>query len=261
MAVHPPQRPLCALHGGAPAGGREWAARLPFPVAMGPHRLVVEWRLPDRMGRTGARVGLDLEAARIELRQDLRGLALAQAFLEALVRVAARPSPAAPADRGAAQACEFASMLVEFAWRNPAAWLWFNLLLVAHRPGCLRFDRAARGALPAAPQAPMEVRIGARRLRLRWIDGGPPGADDGASAGLAPDAGAIVDLPAGPPGSTLAVQVVRLLTQALHRSAGLGRADPMGRHRRVAIAGWIRLVRENPCLWHWLAWTLSGTSH
>jgi hypothetical protein len=212
------------------------------------------------MGQPGARIGVDLEAARIELRQDLRGLALAQAFLEGLARLGARPSPAPPADRGEAQACEFASMLVEFAWRNPAAWLWFNLLLGSHLPGRLRFDHAARGALPAAPEAPMGVRIGARRLTLRWIDDGLPGAAGGVPAGPHADSGAI-DLPAGTPGSTFAVQVVRALTRALHRSAGLDSADSMRRHRRIAIVGWIRLARENPPLWHWLAWTLSAPSH
>ncbi len=256
MAIHPPLR---AERGGILAGGRDWAARLPFPVAIGPHRLVVEWRSPDRMGQPGSRIGVDLQSARIELRQDLRGLALAQAFLEGLTRLGARPSPSPPASRGEAQACEFASMLVEFAWRNPAAWLWFNLLLGAHLPGRLRFDHAARGALPAAPEAPMAVRIGARRLTLRWIDGGLPGAG---SVSAVPDADSgAIDLPAGTPGSTLAVQVVRALTRALHRSAGLDSADSMRRHRRIAIVGWIRLARENPPLWHWLAWTLSSPSH
>jgi hypothetical protein len=255
--VHPSLR---AGSGGFQAGPRDWAARLPFPVAMGPHRLVVEWRAPDLMGQPVARIGLDLAAARIELRQDLRGLALAQAFLEVLACLGARLSLAMPADRGAAQACEFASTLIEFAHRNPAAWLWFNLLLGAHLPGRPRFDRAARAALPAAPEAPMEVRIGARRLTVQWIGGGLPPAAGGKAARHMCDPGTI-ELPAGAPGSTLAVQAVRALTRSLHEAAGLGSADSMRRHRRIAIVGWIRLARENPPLWHWLAWTLSTASH
>lgn len=75
-------RPL-RLGGAAPVLCREWAARLPFWVELGPYRLSVQLRDSSKMldGRRLACV--NIEEQRFELRPHLSGMKLAEAFVPA----------------------------------------------------------------------------------------------------------------------------------------------------------------------------------
>jgi hypothetical protein len=147
--------------------GREWAARLPFSIALGPYRLAIELREAAHMLDRRRLACVNLEAHRIELRHDLTGIRLLDAFLDCLIRLA-------HVSRGCQQGCveeaythSLATGLVEFAQRNPRAWLWFNLLLTEHLPGDLRYDRVVRRCRRPPGDDPPHLEVGDRqRLRL-----------------------------------------------------------------------------------------------
>lgn len=239
----------------APAGrSRDWAARLPFEVALGPHHLSVEWR--ERAHRIDPRrpASLNLEAGRIELQLDLDRAALAAAFFGCLVELthSRRGSRLQCTDGECAHS--LATGLVEFALRNPRAWLWLNLLLCARAPAGWHFDRAARGALATAPPPPRRIVLAGRPIGLRCTQG-----QAGADAFGAYDAQRHeVRWSAGLAGTDLAVVALQEITQAMHDRFGLGAHDSCRTCSRVQQRAWLELVHESPHAWQWLAWTMSA---
>jgi hypothetical protein len=138
---------------------RDWGARLPFLVEMGPYRLSVELRERSRMYDRRRLACVNLEDHRIEIRQDLKGLKLAEAFLACLIRLSHFSKGCQQGCVEEAYAHSLATGMVEFALRNPRAWLWFNLLLSEHLPGNVQYDRVVRGALPRAPAMPKRMLV------------------------------------------------------------------------------------------------------
>jgi hypothetical protein len=237
--------------GAAPALPREWAARLPFEVEIGPHRLVVEWRDAEHMSERHATACVDLAAGRIELSHQLSGLALAEALLRCVIRVGHGIRAACSAWAAAAPAHRLATSLVEFARRNPRAWLWFNLLLAQHLPGRPRFDRAVRGVAGPLPALPQRWIIDGQAVRLLLV---PVQALDGAD-GHRDAAQRVIRIDAALKGSDLPVVVLRELTQAMH-DAQAGRRPALPAWRSES-RGWLRIVRDNPQGWCWLAQAMS----
>jgi hypothetical protein len=221
---------------------REWAARLPFVLEFGPHRFVVEWRDAAHMGRPGAESWIDLEHGRIELAQHLEGLALAGAFLDCVLRLSQGSRSLRSAWAAAAPSHRLAAGLVEFAWRNPRAWLWLNLLLEQQVPGRPRFDRALRGRLAPLPW-PRRWIVGARSLELRLVAPGmmaDTGAQFDASRGE-------IRLESGLAGSRLAVVLLRELIRAMPEREVPGRT--LRPAWRPPSRPWLQLVRDNPRGW------------
>ncbi|MEN9420407.1 MAG: hypothetical protein RI988_4028 [Pseudomonadota bacterium] len=243
----------------APAPGqcapsaREWAARLPFELVLGPYHVAVELRPRRSMADGRRRVCLNLEAHRIELRQGLTGWALAEAFLESIVRLA-------HFSKGCQQGCieeaythSLATGLMEFAQRNPRAWLWFNLLLSQLLPGRCRHDRAVRGVLASEPPLPRRVLIAGEPVRVRVISR----AACGAAFGWYDGARREVLLCAGLAGCHLPIVALHEFTHALHHAHGLDDGAPHRHFTQAQVSGWLRFVRDNPGAWRWLAWSMS----
>jgi hypothetical protein len=225
---------------------------MPSEVVLGPYRLGVERRKRSQMLDRRQRACINLEAGRIELRQDLAGLALAEAFLFCLVRLSHYC-------RGCQQGCPeeayahaFATGMVEFALRNPRAWLWFNRLLGEHLPGRPRFDRALRGGSARAPVQPQRIVIGRRALALRCISR----TQAGSAFGWYDHQRREVQLYAGLAGVNLAVVALHEITHALHRAYGLKERDTHLNYCRAQVKGWLGIMQDCPAVWCWLLWTM-----
>lgn len=232
---------------------RDWAARLPCDVQLGPYRLGVEWRERAHLLDRRRRACIDLEGARIELRNDLSGMVLAHAFFGCVIRLAHY-------SKGCQQGCveeaythSFATGLVEFAQRNPRAWLWFNLLLSQHLPGRPRFDQSVRGVLRAPPQLPESIVIAGRTVALRCISR----HETGNAFGWYDRQRREVQLYSGLCGTNLPVVALHEITHAVHHAYALKRRDKHHNFNRAQVEGWLGIVRNNPDAWHWLARTIS----
>jgi hypothetical protein len=235
------------------AAGRDWAARLPFPIELGPYRLAIELRPSATMLDRRRLACVNLEAHRIELRQDLSGLRLLDALLDCLIRLC-------HVSRGCQQGCveeaythSFATGLVEFAQRNPRAWLWFNLLLSEHLPGDLRYDRVVRRCLPRAPSTPKRILVGGHPVTVRMISK----SETGSAFGWYDPARREVQLYNGLHGRNLPVVAVHEITHAVHDVFGLKARDKHQNYLRAQRQGWLGIMQHNPSAWRWLAWTMS----
>ena len=235
------------------AAGRDWAARLPFPVELGPYRLAIELRPSATMLDRRRLACVNLEEHRIELRQDLSGLRLVDALLDCLIRLC-------HASRGCQQGCveeaythSFATGLVEFAQRNPRAWLWFNLLLSEHLPGDLRYDRVVRRCLPRAPSIPKRILVGGHPVTVRMISK----SETGSAFGWYDQGRREVQLYNGLYGRNLPVVAVHEITHAVHDVYGLKVRDTHQNFLRAQRRGWLGIMQHNPSAWRWLAWTMS----
>ena len=218
-------------------------ARLPFPVSLGPWKFAVVWPAGGSARGRRSACFVDADAGCIALEPGLTGLALAQAFLEAVVRIGECARGRGAAD-GVRQARRFAATLVEFALRNPRAWLWFNLLLARHLPGAPPFDRLLR--LGVAPPRPALVQVQGQCIALRQAS--PIGFD--AQRGE-------LRLPAGPADSTLAMVAVAGLTEAMQQRRGLAAVAAPARYRSAQVEGWMALAGDDGPAWSWIAWTLA----
>ena len=144
--------------------------RLPFHVDLGPYRMGVELRDPSEMSDRRRRLAcVNIEEQRIELRSDLSGLRLVEAFFYALIRLS-------HFSKGCQQGCveeaythSFATGMVEFAQRNPKAWIWFNLRLNEHLPEDMQYDRFVSGAVLAPPPLPARIAIDGRGVPVRIL--------------------------------------------------------------------------------------------
>lgn len=228
------------------------SARLPFQVDLGPYRLDVHGLPSAAMFDRRRRVSINLEAHRIELREDLGGWALAGAFFEALVRLS-------HFSKGCQQGCveeaythSLATGLVEFAQRNPVAWLWFNLLLSAHLPGRPRHDRVAGGAVEDAPPMPRRVLVAGQPVVVRQISRGASGR----AFGWYDYGRHEVQLCAGLSGCHLPIVAAHELTHAVHHIYGLRTRDRHPRFVRAQVAGWLGIIRDNPGAWRWWVWAV-----
>ncbi|MEO5696626.1 MAG: hypothetical protein ABIQ60_05755 [Burkholderiaceae bacterium] len=237
------------------AGGRDWGARLPFQVEFGPYSLAVEFRQRSNMYDRRRLACVNLEEHRIELRQDLDGMRLIEAFLSCLIRLC-------HFSKGCQQGCveetythSFATGIVEFAVRNPHAWLWFNLLLSEHLPGRVHYDRVVRAAVARSPEMPKRVLVAGRPVTLRTLTKGQTGN----AFGWYDYDRREVQLYAGLSGANLPVVALHELTHAVHHAYGLGPRDKHRRYLRAQLDGWLGIMRDNPSAWRWLVWTIRSS--
>ena len=235
------------------ATGRDWAARLPFAVELGPYRLSIELRSSANMLDRRRLACVNLEEHRIELRQDLSGLRLLDALFDCLIRLC-------HVSRGCQQGCveeaythSFATGLVEFAQRNPRAWLWFNLLLSENLPGNLRYDRVVRRCLARAPAIPKRILVGRHPVTVRLISK----SETGSAFGWYEHGRREVQLYQGLHGRNLPVVAVHEITHAVHDVYGLKERDKHKNFLRAQRLGWLGIMQHNPSAWRWLAWTMS----
>ena len=247
-------RSTTALSASATAlGDRDWGARLPFRIELGPYHLSVEWRESSKMYDRRRLACLNLDEHRIELRQDLRGMRLVEAFLACLIRLSHFSKGCQQGCVEEAYAHSFATGLVEFALRNPRAWLWFNLLLSEHLPGRVQYDRVVRGAVAQAPAMPKRILVGGTPVTLRSISK----ARTGNAFGWYDYARREVQLYEGLTGANLPIVALHELTHAVHHAYALKPHDTHLRFQRTQLQGWLGIMRDNPGAWRWLAWVMS----
>ncbi len=232
---------------------RACAARLPFDVAIGPYDLAVEFR--DKAGMYDRRklACVNIEYGRIELRRDLRGLRLAEAFLDCVIRFIHFANGCQQGCVEEAYTHSLATGLVEFARRNPRAWLWFNLLLSEHLPGRVGYDRVVRNAIPRQPAMPKRLLVGGHPVRLTTITK----AQSGSAFGWYHFDAREAQLYVGLTGSNLAVVALHEITHAVHHVYGLGSGDRHRLFREAQLKGWLGIMRTSPAAWRWLAWVMS----
>jgi hypothetical protein len=180
-------------------------------------------------------------------------LALAKAFFGCVIRLAHY-------SKGCQQGCveeaythSFATGLVEFAQRNPRAWLWFNLLLSQHLPGRPRFDHSVRGVLASPPRLPQSIDVAGRTVALRCISRN----ETGNAFGWYDPQRREVQLYVGLRGPNLPVVALHEITHAVHHAYALKLRDSHRNFNHAQQEGWLGIVRDNPAAWHWLAWAIS----
>ena len=229
------------------------APSLPFNVALGPYCLAVEFVERNDLTDRRRRACINLELGRIELRSDLSGMRLAEAFFDCLVRLS-------HFSKGCQQGCieeaythSFATGLVEFAQRNPRAWLWFNLLLGESLKTRTRFDQVVRGVLAKPPRMPRYILVRGAPIVIRSI----PKSETGSAFGWYHFSRQEAQLYRGLTGANLAVVALHEITHSVHHVYELKQRDRHGNFRRAQVKGWLGIVKRNPAAWRWLAWVIS----
>lgn len=232
---------------------RASAERLPFKIELGPYRLDVELRDSAQMLDRRRLACVNIEEQRIELRRDLRGLRLVEAFLHALVRLS-------HFSKGCQQGCveeaythSLATGVVEFAQRNARAWVWFNLRLNEHMPADAQYDRFVCGAVAAAPRMPSSVIIAGRPVPVRALSR----AQAGNAFGWYDFERREIQLYEGLSGANVAIVALHEITHALHHAHGLRQRDHERNFVRAQVRGWLEIMVRDPNTWRWLAWTMS----
>jgi hypothetical protein len=227
---------------------------LPFHVDLGPYRMSVEMREPSEMSDRRRRLAcVNIEEQRIELRSDLSGLRLVEAFFYALIRLS-------HFSKGCQQGCveeaythSFATGMVEFAQRNPKAWIWFNLRLNEHLPEDMQYDRFVCGAVPAPPPMPNRIAIDGRGVPVRILSR----AQAGNALGWYDFERREVQLYERLSGANVAIVALHEITHALHHAHGLRVRDRERNFVRAQLKGWFQIMLRDPAAWRWLAWTMS----
>jgi hypothetical protein len=227
--------------------------RLPFKVELGPYRLAVELREPASMSDRRRLACVNIEDQRIELRANLRGLRLVEAFLQSLIRLS-------HFSKGCQQGCveeaythSFATGMVEFAQRNPRAWVWFNLLLNEHGPHDALYDRTVCGAVSAAPPMPDAVVVAGRAVPMRTLSR----AQTRNAFGWYDFDRREVQLYEGLTGANVAIVALHEITHALHHAHGVRVRDQERTFLRAQLRGWLEIMTRDPATWRWLAWSMS----
>jgi hypothetical protein len=240
------------LSGGATA----WRARLPSQVTLGPYRLRVELLERSHMHDRRKRACVNVEAERIELRDDLRGMELAEVFFECIVRLS-------HFSKGCQQGCveeaythSFATGMVEFAQRNPDAWVWFNRLLTEHLVGDVRYDKVVLGVVSRPPPMPKRILVAGQPVTIRSIGK----SECGNAFGWYHWSKREAQLYSGLTGSNLAVVALHELTHAVHHLYALKTRDRHVAYKRAQVEGWLGIMTHNPAAWRWLAWVMSFPS-
>lgn len=232
---------------------RDWDARLPLEVVLGPYRLSAEITERSAMMDGRRRTCLNLERNRIELRQDLSGLKLASAFLESLIRLC-------HFSKGCQQGCveesyahSLATGLVEFAQRNPTTWRWLNLVLSKHLPGRWTEARAAFAAPAPPPPMPKQVRLRRHTVVVRTLSR----HDCGNAFGWYDLSKREVQLCEGLADTHLSIVAFHEFTHAIHHAWKLEDHDLHDDFLLAQVTGWMQLIQTNPLAWGWLVWTVS----
>ena len=236
-----------------PSYRNAWSARPPSHVALGPYWLNVEFRERSLMYDRRKRACVNIEDARIELREDLAGLKLVEAFFECIIRLS-------HFSKGCQQGCieeaythSFATGMVEFAQRNPDAWSWFNLLLTQHLSKDVQYDRVVQGFVDQPPAMPAQVYIAGRPITLRCI----PKAKCNGAFGWYHFSRREAQLYDGLTGPNLAVVALHELTHAVHHTYDVKKRDLHRNFRHAQLKGWLGIMKSNPSVWRWLAWVMS----
>lgn len=235
---------------------RACVARLPFQVELGPYRLGVEFRDGADMADRRRLACVNLEHQRIELRHDLSGMRLIEAFLACLIRLSHFSKGCQQGCVEEAYAHGFATGLVEFAQRNPRAWLWFNLLLSEHLPGRLQYDRVVRGAVSRAPAMPKRILVAGRPVTLRRISR----LETGSAFGWYDFGRREVQLYSGLTGANLPIVAMHEITHAVHHAHSIRQRDRHRNFQRSQLRGWLGIMRDNPSAWRWLVWAIGGST-
>ncbi|HJV97381.1 MAG TPA: hypothetical protein VJ608_15165 [Albitalea sp.] len=229
---------------------------MPSHVTLGPYRLRVEMLERSRMLDRRRRACLNVQDGRLELRDDLHGMKLAEAFFECIIRLS-------HFSKGCQQGCveeaythSFATGMVEFAQRNPEAWAWFNGLLTEHHASDVRYDKVVLGSLSRPPQMPKRILVAGRTVTLRSIGR----AECGSAFGWYHLSKQEAQLYSGLTGSNLAVVALHELTHAVHHLYDLKTRDRHQAFRRAQLEGWLGIIKHNPGAWRWLAWVMSFPS-
>jgi hypothetical protein len=233
---------------------RAGTQRLPFHIDLGPYRMSVELREPREMTDRRRRFAcVNIEDQRIELRNDLSGLRLIEAFVYALIRLS-------HFSKGCQQGCveeaythSFATGLVEFAQRNPKAWIWFNLRLNEHLDDDMQYDRFVVGAVTAPPPMPVRIDIAGRDVPVRILSR----AQAGNALGWYDFDRREVQLYEGLNGANVPIVALHEITHALHHAHGLRVRDRERNFVRAQHKGWLQIMLRDPAAWRWLAWTMS----
>ena len=226
---------------------------MPSHVTLGPYRLSVEFREKSQMYDRRKLACVNLEDSRIELRQDLEGMKLAEAFLECIIRLS-------HFSKGCQEGCieeaythSFATGMVEFVQRNPRAWLWFNLLLTEHHSSNVRYDRVVDGTVSRPPEMPKRILVSGYPITIRSITK----TESGDAFGWYHFAKQVAQLYIGLTGSNLAVVALHELTHAVHHVYDIRKRDKHRNFRRAQLKGWLDIMKHNPGAWRWLAWVMS----
>src|SRR3977135_4505008 len=142
---------------------------LPSHLTLGPYQLRVEVLDRSQMLDRRKLACINLDDDRIELRADLKGMQLAKAFFECIIRLS-------HFSKGCQQGCieeaythSFATGMVEFAQRNPDAGGWSNLLLTEHLASDVRYDKVVLGVVSQPPLMPKRILIAGQPVTLRSI--------------------------------------------------------------------------------------------
>jgi hypothetical protein len=233
--------------------GAACAAWAPFHVALGPYQLAVEFRDKSQMHDKRKLACLNLEDGRIELRQDLQGMKLAEVFLDCIIRLS-------HFSKGCQQGCveeaythSFATGMVEFAQRNPMAWLWFNLLLTEHGGRNARYDRVVHGAVSRPPRMPKRILVGGHPVTIRSITK----AETGNAFGWYHFSNREAQLYSGLTGSNLAVVALHEITHAVHHMYDIKQRDKHQNFKHAQLKGWLGIMKDNPSAWRWLVWVIT----
>ena len=235
---------------------RTHATRVPSQVSLGPYHLSVEFREKSLMYDRRKLACVNLEDSRIELRQDLQGMKLAEAFLECIIRLS-------HFSKGCQQGCveeaythSFATGMVEFVQRNPRAWLWFNLLLTEHHSSNVWYDRVVDGTVSQPPKMPKRILVGGYPITIRSITK----TESGDAFGWYHFSKQEAQLYIGLTGSNLAVVALHEITHAVHHMYDIKKRDKHRNFRRAQLKGWLGIMKHNPSAWRWLAWVMSFPS-
>ena len=196
--------------------------RLPFEVALGPYRVAVEFVEREDLMDRRRRACINIELGRIELRSDLRGMQLLEAFFDCLVRLS-------HFSKGCQQGCveeaythSFATGLVEFAQRNP-------------------------------PRMPRRILVRGTPIMIRSI----PKSETGSAFGWYHFSRQEAQLYRGLTGANLAIVALHEITHAVHHVYAIKQRDRHANFRRAQVQGWLDIVKRNPGAWRWLAWVIS----
>lgn len=222
-------------------------------IRIGPYTLrlalVPKAQMPDRRCLSMASV----EQGVLAVRDDLQGERQAHAFLRALIRLIHY-------SRGCQQGCveeaythSFATGMVEFAQRNPGAWLWFNQLLDGLTERAHNYEGVVRGSTKQVPPPPRRFVVAGEPVTLEAI-----GAREAGSAfGWFFYEESTARLYARLAGANLAVVAMHEVTHAVHWHGGVSDGSSHREFIAAQTRHWLDFMLENAEAWRWLAYLLS----